>query len=56
MTSCETKPQIIFRILDFKTNAANNSSQDDLLQYEVVSKANPNYLLISNSENAYKLR
>ena len=56
MSLCETKPQIIFRLLDNKTNVSSNYPPVNLLQYEVISKTNPNILLISNSENAYKMR
>lgn len=55
MTTCETKPQIIYRILD-PINKSIPPSNPDILHYEVAVKTNPNLLLISNKENAYKLR
>ncbi len=55
MNASETKPQLIFRLLDHKINSSDNYSPSDILEYEILSK-NSNNLLISNSENAYKLK
>lgn len=58
MNTCETKPQLIFRLLDFRppNPSPSGSSPQDLLQYEPLQKSSPNVLLISNRENAFKTR
>lgn len=54
MGDYETKTNIIFRLGDYQSNVKSNFQ--DGLNYEIIAKTNPNTLLISNAENAYKQR
>lgn len=56
MSDHETKTNIIFRLGDYQSNLKNNHHVQDVLNYEIIAKTNPNTLLISNPENAYKQR